>query len=108
MTAAGWHPDPNDPNSLRYWDGTAWTDHRSPRPQPAPVTQTVYVQGQERVVRPARHAHGLLYWVTVGWLWSPLKWLGRMLMWLFVWPLGLWRSMTSSRDKQQSRQRRGH
>jgi len=24
---AGWHPDPNQPGQLRYWDGTEWTDH---------------------------------------------------------------------------------
>ena len=30
MTAAGWYPDPEDAASLRWWDGTAWTDHRHP------------------------------------------------------------------------------
>ena len=29
-TPAGWHPDPEDPSQLRYWDGNAWTEHRSP------------------------------------------------------------------------------
>ena len=28
---AAWFPDPDDPTQYRYWDGTAWTDHRSPR-----------------------------------------------------------------------------
>jgi hypothetical protein len=27
----GWHDDPNDPTSLRYWDGTEWTDNRAPK-----------------------------------------------------------------------------
>jgi hypothetical protein len=31
QTPAGWFPDPHDPTQYRYWDGTAWTDHRSPR-----------------------------------------------------------------------------
>ena len=28
---AAWFPDPDDPAQYRYWDGTAWTEHRSPR-----------------------------------------------------------------------------
>jgi hypothetical protein len=27
---AGWFPDPENPGQLRYFDGTAWTDHRTP------------------------------------------------------------------------------
>ncbi|UFU08216.1 DUF2510 domain-containing protein [Ruania halotolerans] len=27
---AGWYPDPQDQNALRYWDGAMWTDHRAP------------------------------------------------------------------------------
>jgi hypothetical protein len=29
--AAGWFVDPQDATQFRYWDGTAWTEHRSPR-----------------------------------------------------------------------------
>lgn len=29
--AAGWFVDPQDPTQFRYWDGSAWTEHRSPR-----------------------------------------------------------------------------
>jgi hypothetical protein len=28
---AAWFPDPEDPSQYRYWDGTAWTEHRAPR-----------------------------------------------------------------------------
>jgi uncharacterized protein YxjI len=28
---ASWHPDPTGRHELRYWDGTAWTDHVSDR-----------------------------------------------------------------------------
>ena len=28
---AGWFPDPTDQSQFRYWDGSAWTDHRSAR-----------------------------------------------------------------------------
>ena len=31
QTPAGWFPDPHDPSQFRYWDGTAWTEHRAPR-----------------------------------------------------------------------------
>lgn len=29
MTTAGWHPDPTRDGRMRYWDGTAWTEHVS-------------------------------------------------------------------------------
>lgn len=36
---AGWYPDPNDTSQLRYWSGSAWTEHRAPRGQvPAPAS----------------------------------------------------------------------
>lgn len=31
LPEAGWHDDPEDSAQLRYWDGTAWTEHRSPK-----------------------------------------------------------------------------
>jgi hypothetical protein len=32
--AANWYPDPKDPNQLRYWDGSQWTEHQAPRQPP--------------------------------------------------------------------------
>lgn len=29
-TAPGWYPDPNDPATQRYWDGSQWTEHTAP------------------------------------------------------------------------------
>ena len=26
----GWYPDPDRPGAHRWWDGAAWTEHRSP------------------------------------------------------------------------------
>jgi len=34
--AAGWYPDPSDPYTLRYWDGTQWTAHTAPTGGAAP------------------------------------------------------------------------
>jgi len=31
---AGWYDDPQEPDLLRYWDGTQWTTHTSPRHRP--------------------------------------------------------------------------
>jgi hypothetical protein len=31
QTPAGWFVDPQDATQFRYWDGAAWTEHRSPR-----------------------------------------------------------------------------
>ena len=30
----GWYPDPTDAGSLRYWDGTTWTNHTQPLSTP--------------------------------------------------------------------------
>lgn len=39
-TPAGWHPAPDRPGQLRYWNGQTWTDH--------------YAPGAQLEVRPAR------------------------------------------------------
>ncbi|MGQ4617381.1 TerD family protein [Nocardia sp. R7R-8] len=31
---ADWHPDPDNPQVMRWWDGTAWTEDRRLRPPP--------------------------------------------------------------------------
>jgi len=33
---AGWYPDPQNPATVRYWDGSTWTEHRHQPGQPAP------------------------------------------------------------------------
>jgi hypothetical protein len=34
-TQPGWYEDATDPTQLRYWDGSAWTDHFTPKPPTA-------------------------------------------------------------------------
>jgi hypothetical protein len=36
LPPAGWHPDPDDPQLLRWWDGSRWTDHTSIANLPPP------------------------------------------------------------------------
>lgn len=38
--APGWHPDPDDPASLRHWNGKRWGSERRPRPSWAPEART--------------------------------------------------------------------
>jgi hypothetical protein len=33
----GWYDDPQDPNTLRYWDGQGWTQDRQPKPITQPM-----------------------------------------------------------------------
>jgi hypothetical protein len=70
-----------------------------------PVTQTVVVNNHAAVS--ARRAHGAAYWILVGWWWGPAKWLGRVLLWLFFFPLGIWRSIRHSQRKTELKALRG-
>ncbi len=36
-TPPGWYPDPSSPSQLRWWDGSAWSEQTSPRPETAPT-----------------------------------------------------------------------
>ena len=71
LPGAGWYPDPDDPRSWRYWDGAAWTEHRSPggqAPSPPPRAPT----GDQRpawrwlavVVVAFAVVGGLAWWAT--------------------------------------------
>src|SRR3979409_2286752 len=37
-TPPDWYPDPEQPGQLRYWDGSQWTEHRSPALTMDPAT----------------------------------------------------------------------
>lgn len=62
LDAAGWYPDPGDPRGLRFWDGSAWTEHRaqltSPAGNPAVCECGVVATGSCRVcAQPFCRAH---------------------------------------------------
>ncbi len=45
--AAGWYADPQEPTwTLRYWNGSAWTEHVAPRVQVAPAAPGYSSPGQ--------------------------------------------------------------
>jgi hypothetical protein len=50
-----------------------------------------------------RHRRGAAWWLLVGWWWAPCTWAGRVTLWLFAWPLGLWRSIRHGQRKQARR-----
>ncbi|MDZ7674596.1 MAG: CD225/dispanin family protein [Acidimicrobiales bacterium] len=45
QTPAGWYPDPNQPGMLRYWDGSAWTEHTNQQSQVANPGYQTYAPG---------------------------------------------------------------
>lgn len=56
---------------------------------------------------PARTAHGPVYWLLIGWWWAPAKWVGRVSLWVFLLPVGIWRSVRHGRKVRDERHRRG-
>lgn len=47
LPPADWYTDPEDESQYRYWDGSAWTEHRAPRHAP-PDGEPEPVPGQVR------------------------------------------------------------
>ena len=50
---ADWYTDPDDESQYRYWDGSAWTEHRAPRhtdPAEDPDTAPGGLRGPSRLV----------------------------------------------------------
>jgi resuscitation-promoting factor RpfB len=73
-TGAGWYPDPSDPQRIRYWDGTSWTEQTLVAP-PSPA----------RGSRPASSTSGRRPWWQTWWVVVPLLvvyGVGLMPLWL--------------------------
>ncbi|MFF4501414.1 phospholipid scramblase-related protein [Streptomyces sp. NPDC001401] len=52
-TPAGWYPDPHGaPQTLRYWDGTQWTQHTNTDQQQAPQQQVPQQQVPQQAAGP--------------------------------------------------------
>lgn len=57
QTPAGWYDNPERPGTLRYWDGSAWTDHvheQQPAQAPPPSAAQTYIGAPP----PAQPAYG--------------------------------------------------
>jgi hypothetical protein len=46
----GWYPDPGAPHLERWWDGTAWTDHRRAPEAPGPPRPADGASGRAKAV----------------------------------------------------------
>jgi MFS family permease len=54
MPSSGWYSDPEQDSTWRWWDGRAWTDHRSPmweRPAPGPPSLSAWFDRLVRCVK---------------------------------------------------------
>ena len=40
LPPAGWHPNPENDQELRYWDGSSWTEHTAPVASKSPGAKT--------------------------------------------------------------------
>lgn len=72
----GWYDDPDDPDKLRYWDGSQWTDRFLERRNRGPGAGSQSAPlGNERADRPARVRFQVWFWLlliaaTLGILWG--------------------------------------
>lgn len=55
---AAWHPDPENPNQLRWWDGQRWTDATSPSPAAAVTMQIPHPAPAEPSPAPTKRRTG--------------------------------------------------
>jgi hypothetical protein len=62
----GWYTDPENPQQLRWWDGAAWTEHRSTTQPVAVGSELPYTGAGQQVAAPAGTATNTV------WIWLVL------------------------------------
>lgn len=70
MVDAGWFDDPDSPGVLRWWDGSAWSEHRAPKVSSAPVQQVI-VSGYRKSYKTSHGFHLIMSVCTLG-MWLPV------------------------------------
>ena len=65
---SGWYPDPVSPGVVRWWTGTAWSEHRAPAAAPAPTPVVVVAAPPSG---PNHLIHLILTLLSCG-LWAPV------------------------------------
>ncbi|AMB59900.1 DUF2510 domain-containing protein [Microterricola viridarii] len=58
LPAAGWYADPQDAAQLRWWDGSQWTTHTSPVPEPVATPELPAIPKYGEYVAPAVQPYG--------------------------------------------------
>lgn len=90
---AGWYADPHQPEALRYFDGSAWTEHVSATPAAAPAvpSQPAFGLAYQPTSRPATGSSPSdpVHWlVPTGRTWQSIAAGYVALFAIFLWPLG--------------------
>lgn len=88
-TAAGWYPDPQQPATVRYWDGQQWTAQTAPA---APAYQPGVMVTKQR--KDTSHLLHLILTILTAGIWGLLVWL----------PITLWHKF-GPRSKSVTRYR---
>jgi hypothetical protein len=110
----GWYPDPQNPATLRYFDGSGWTEHVTPVPGPAVPAAWAPAPfgGAAPSAGLGAHPNDPLHWlVPTGRNWQSIAagYLGIFSILLvpapFALALGVWALKVSQRDGSHGRGR---
>src|SRR5690348_12521630 len=75
-TPAGWYPDQQNPQLVRYWDGASWTENRAPAQQSVPqVVVSGPMASVAMVPVQTSHTFHLIMTILTCGLWGLFVWL---------------------------------